>query len=124
MRIAAALLAINLGAAAAGIDEPVLHNSSALVAENQQLRSEIRLLRQLLTAGSGDLRGGVPPQQADITPAHSTQWQTLQDLLPPRSSPFRKYLFLNESIFDGAPRHARTTFNPPTNLGAVIKPDQ
>ena len=124
MRIAAALLAINLSAAAAGIDEPVLHNSSALMAENQQLRSEVRLLRQLLAAGAGAGSGGVPSQQAGVTPTPSIQQRTLQDLLPPRSSPFRKYLFLNESIFDGAPRHARTTFNPPTNLGAVIKPDQ
>ena len=105
--------------------------SSALVAENQQLRSEVRLLRQqLATAGAGAGSHGVlaaSRQQAespDVAPTPAPHRRTLQELLPPRSSPFRKYLFLNESIFDGVPRHARTTFNPPANLGAVIKPDQ
>jgi sucrose-6-phosphate hydrolase SacC (GH32 family) len=100
-------------------------NSTALAAENQQLRSEVRLLRQLLAAGAGaGSRRALAPTQAQADVAAKPQRRTLQDLLPPRNSPFRKYLFLNESIFDGAPRHARTTFNPPTNLGAVIKPDQ
>ena len=113
-------------AAAAGVPELARHdmNSSALAAENQHLRSEVRLLRQLL-AGAGS-RGALGPRQAEaeVPTAAKPQRRTLQDLLPPRSSPFRKYLFLNESIFDGAPSHARTMFNPPTNLGAVIRPDQ
>ena len=100
-------------------------DSTALAAENQQLRSEVRLLRQLLAAGAGaGSRRALAPTQAQAGVAAKPQRRTLQDLLPSRNSPFRKYLFLNESIFDGAPRHARTTFNPPTNLGAVIKPDR
>ena len=134
MSLPLAVLLASVIAVASGTDhgtQQVL-DPAALAAENQQLRSEVELLRRQLRAAAGAGTGSsrrealVPLQQAveaGVAPAEP-QRRTLHDLLPPRSSPFRKYLFLNASMFVGAPRHARLTFNPPTNLGAVIKPDR
>lgn len=116
--------------AATGSEVAWALDTTALAAENQLLKAEVRLLRQqLLAAGAGAAGASAPLQRPAVDTGASAagpQRRTLKELLPPRSSPFRKYLFLNSSIFDssGGPRHARLTFNPPTNLGAVIKPDQ
>ena len=49
--------------------------------------------------------------------------RTLADLNPPRRSPFRKYLFLNESSVLAASAFASLRFNPPERLGAVVHAD-
>ena len=49
--------------------------------------------------------------------------RTLADVNPPRSSPFRKYLFLNESSVLATSAFTSLRFNPPERLGAVVHAD-
>ena len=70
-----------------------------------------------------------PPPSMPPSPPQPPPWpprlRTLAELRLPRSSPFRKYLFLNaSSILAAPPAFAQLRFNPPERLGAAVHADQ
>ena len=74
--------------------------------------------RELLAAASEQSAGcsGSPPPHIRYRVTDTIP--TLESLNPPRSSPFRKYLFLNSTtVFAEPPAFAQLTFNPSERLG-------
>ena len=93
--------------------------------ENQRLAHRLAVTEARLAAAVDALKA--QQQQSSPPPEETTARKniTIQELNPPRSSPFRKYLFLNDSsILDSAPAYAQLNFNAPERLGAVIKSDR
>jgi hypothetical protein len=108
------LLAALAAAVGATIPERELEASIAAhqAAGEHEAAQALRHYQQLLAHASLPPPPPLPPRR------------TLAELQPPRSSPFRKYLFLNDSSVLAASAFASLRFNPPERLGAVVHADR
>ena len=88
--------------------------------------TEVRLAASMVEVDTlrAQLQAGAAPPPPPPPPLPRRRNVTIQDLNPPKSSPFRKYLFLNDSILASPPAFSKLTFNAPERLGAVVKADR
>ena len=106
-------------AAATTIQGPQLEASIAAhqAAGEHEAADALRHYQRLLLATAAASSSPPPP------PPPPPPLRTLADLNPPRSSPYRKYLFLNETSVLAASSFTSLRFNPPERLGAVVFAD-